>query len=155
MQLALPPVGLGYRDYATPADWAKTLATFPVFAGIPRRRLRELAQDATFAEYAPGDTVVQRGGRGDSLFVILSGSASVLGKPAARPLGTGDYFGELGALEGAPRSATIIAKGELHVMRLPRESFLRLVERDPTVSLQMLGNLGSQIRRLETLPARS
>jgi CRP-like cAMP-binding protein len=153
MEQALPLVRLGYRDSASPAEWAAILAEFPVFAGVPRRRLRELVRNATFAEYAPGDMVIQRGGRGDSLFVILGGSARVVGKAAARTLRTGDYFGELGALEGAPRSATVLARGELHVLRLPRESFLRLVERDPSVALTMLGNLGSQIRRLETLPA--
>jgi CRP-like cAMP-binding protein len=79
----------------------------------------------------------------------------VLGKPAGRTLRTGDYFGELGVLEGAPRSATVFATGELHVMRLPRDDFLRLAERDPTVSLKMLGELGSQFRRLETLPGRA
>jgi CRP-like cAMP-binding protein len=99
--------------------------------------------------------VLQRGARGDSLLVILSGSAKVLGKPAGRTLRTGDYFGELGVLEGAPRSATVFATGELHVMRLPRDDFLRLAERDPTVSLKMLGELGSQFRRLETLPGQA
>jgi hypothetical protein len=40
-------------------------------------------------------------------------------------------------------------------MRLPRDDFLRFAERDPTVSLKMLGELGSQFRRLETLPGRA
>ena len=155
MQMAIPPVGLGYRDQASPADWAEILATFPLFDGIPKRRLRDLVRHATFAEYGRGDMVLQRGARGDALLVILSGSARVLGKPAGRTLRTGDYFGELGALEGAPRSATVFAAGELHVMRLPRDDFLRLAERDPKVSLKMLGELGSQFRRLETLPGQA
>jgi CRP/FNR family transcriptional regulator, cyclic AMP receptor protein len=155
MDLTLLPVRLELRDYARPADWADILATFPVFAGISKRRLRELAKDATFEEHGRGDFVIQRGSRGDSLFVILSGSATALGKRAAETLRTGDYFGEMGALEGAPRSATIVAAGELHVMRLPRAAFLRLARREPTVSLRMLSGLGSRIRRLEALPAQA
>jgi CRP-like cAMP-binding protein len=154
MHMEMNRVRLRYRDYATPADWAEVLAAFPLFAGIAKRRLRELVQHATFAEYGPRDIVIERGGRGDALYVILGGSAKVLGKPAARTLRIGDYFGELGVLEGVPRSATIVAAGELHVMKLPRGSFLRLAQRDPTISLKMMSNLGSQIRRLETLPAR-
>ena len=142
-------------DAATPADWANILATFPLFAGIAKRRLRDLAREATFAEYGPGDMVIERGGQGDSLYVILSGSAKARGRPAAHTLRTGDYFGELGVLDGVPRSATIAAVGELHVMRLPRASFIRLARRDPTISLAMLSNLGSQIRRFESLPARA
>jgi CRP/FNR family transcriptional regulator, cyclic AMP receptor protein len=155
MQPAMPLVILADHDRATPSDWARTLATFPLFEGIARRRLRELARQATFSEYSSGDIVVQRDGRGDSLFVILSGSAKVRGRPAARTLRTGDYFGELGVLDGVPRSATVVATGELHVMRLPREAFLRLAEHEPAVSLRMLGRLGSQIRRLEALPAQA
>jgi CRP-like cAMP-binding protein len=86
--------------------------------------------------------------------VILGGSAKVVGKEAARTLGTGDYFGELGVLEDVPRSASIVASGELHVMRLSRKAFLRLARRDPDVSLKMLSSLGSQFRRLETRTAQ-
>jgi len=155
MQLAMTPVNPGYQDQPSPADWAEILANFPLFEGVPRRRLRDLVRRATFAEYSRGDMVLQRGGRGDSLLLILSGSAKVLGRPAGRTLRTGDYFGELGALEGAPRSATVLATGELHVMRVPRDDFLRLAERDPAIPLKMLGELGSQFRRLETLPSQA
>jgi CRP-like cAMP-binding protein len=154
MDTAMQPLRLGYRDQATPADWAQVLASFPLFEAIGKRRLRKLVRQATFAEYAPGDTVIERGGRGDSLYVILGGSAVVRGKPAARTLHVGDYFGELGALHGVPRSAAIVATGELHVMRLPRELFLRLAHDDPTISLKMLDDLASQFRRLEARAAQ-
>ena len=146
IQLLLP--GPGHWNHASPSDWAEVLATFPLFSGIAKRRLRKLVRHATVAEYGPGDMVIQKGTPGDSLYLILSGSAKALGKPASRALRTGDYFGELSLLDGTPRSATVIATGELHVMRLPRQIFLELT-RDPEISLQMLRTLGLQIRRLE------
>jgi CRP-like cAMP-binding protein len=156
MQFALLPTLSGTRtDRSTAGEWADVLATFPLFAGTPRRQLRALVRGATFAEYGPGDVVVQHGDRGDSLFVILGGRAKVVGKKAARTLGTGDYFGELGVLDDAPRSASIVASSELHVIRLPRAAFLRLARRDPDVSLQLLSTLGSQFRRLETRTAQA
>jgi CRP-like cAMP-binding protein len=87
------------------------------------------------------------------LHVILSGSAKVLGKPAARPLRTGDYYGELALLEHAPRSATIVATAELHVIMLPRRSFLRLAQGHSAVALTMLRNLSAQFRGLEARAA--
>jgi CRP-like cAMP-binding protein len=143
--------GPGQWDHASASDWADVLATFPLFSGISKRRLRKLVADATFAEYMPGDTVVQKGESGNALYVILAGSATVLGKPASRPLRTSDYFGELSLLEGTPRSATVVAASELHVMQLPRKAFATLTE-DPTASQEMLHTLGSQIRRLEAQP---
>jgi len=152
--MPMQPFGLmGYWDHAAPADWAEVLATFPLFSGLDKRRLRKLARQATFAEYSRGDIVIAKGDPGDALYVILSGSAMAQGKPAARMLRTGDYFGELGLLDGVARSATVVATDELHVMRLTRRSFLRAVEHDPSISLRMLSTLGSQIRRRETQAA--
>ena len=144
----------GYWNQPSTDDWARVLATFPLFSGISKRRLRKLVRDAKFAEFAPGDTVFATEDTADSLYVILSGTAKVRGKVAARTLRTGDYFGELGVLDSAPRSATVVATHELHVMRLPRQSFLRLAQNDPAISLTMLRNLGVQFRRLETQAAQ-
>src|SRR5262249_55381118 len=77
-------------DESSSGGWAKVLATFPLFSDVSRRQLRKLARQATFAEFAPGDIVVSNPESADSLYIILSGSAKVLGKPAARSLSTGD-----------------------------------------------------------------
>jgi CRP/FNR family transcriptional regulator, cyclic AMP receptor protein len=138
----------------TAGAWANILAAFPLFSGVSRRRLRKLTGKATFAEFAAGDTVVSNGDKADSLFVIVGGSAAVLGKPAARALRVGDYFGELALLDGARRSATVVAGDELHVMRLPRQSVLWLAEKHPAVAFTMLRNLSTQFRRLEAPSAR-
>jgi CRP-like cAMP-binding protein len=134
------------------AGWADVLAGFPLFKGVSRRRLRKLAREATVAEFAPGDIVVSNPESADSLYIILGGTAKVLGKPAARPLKTGGYFGELALLDDKPRSATVVADSELHVLKLPRESFLKLARDNSGIALTMMRNLGSQVRRLETLP---
>jgi hypothetical protein len=64
--------GPGHWNHASPSDWAEVLATFPLFSGIPQRRLRKLVRNATIAEYGPGDIVIQKGTSGDSLYLILS-----------------------------------------------------------------------------------
>lgn len=153
-QIPTVPLGLtGDWNHAGPADWAEVLAGFPLFAGIAKRRLRGLARQATLAEFSRGDIVLQKGEPGDSLYVILSGSAKARGKPGARTLRTGDYFGELGLLDGIPRSATVVATGELHVMKLQRRAFLRIARHEPSISLELASKLGSQIRRLEAQAA--
>jgi CRP-like cAMP-binding protein len=140
-------------DEPSARSWARVLATFPLFSGISGRQLRKLARQATFAEFAPGDIVMSCPESADWLHVILSGSAKVLAKPAARRLRTGDYFGELALLENGPRSAIVVATQDLHVMRLPRHSVLRLVRDHPAVALTMLRDLSTQFRRLEAQAA--
>jgi CRP-like cAMP-binding protein len=148
------PLAVG-RDWnrATEDDWADVLAGLPLFAGVGKRRLRKVARHARVAEFAPGDTVVSTGAPADSFYVILGGGAQALGKPAARELGVGDYFGEMALLDGAPRSATVVATDELHVMSVPRKAFLELFEEDPGVALTIAKELGARVRELERRPS--
>jgi CRP-like cAMP-binding protein len=139
------------RDWnkASADDWADVLAGIALFEGIGKRDLRRIARAAEFAEFAPGDHVVSTGDPSTSFYVILSGGANVTAKPAARPLKTGDYFGEIGLLGDAPRSATVVAASDLHVMRLPRRAFLELVERHPSLARRFASDLGTRVRELE------
>jgi CRP-like cAMP-binding protein len=142
-------------DRPTAGDWADVLATFPLFSGVRKRQLRKLVREATFAEFAAGDRVVANGDNARSLYIILGGAAKALQKPAPRALKTGDYFGEWAVIDAAPRSATVIATKQLHVMRLPPQSVAQLAQRHAALSLTMLRNLSTQLRRLQTQVASS
>jgi CRP/FNR family cyclic AMP-dependent transcriptional regulator len=138
-----------YWDHASDRDWADVLATLPLFEGVGKRDLRKIASDAEFAEFAPGDTVVATGAPPDFFYVILSGEATATARPASRTLMLGDHFGEMGLLDGNPRSASIVATSELHVMRLTRSAFLASIERHPEVAQRLLVELISRVRTLE------
>ena len=140
---------------ATERDWADVLARLPLFSGLGRRELRKLARQAQFHEFAPGEAIFLTGAPADAFYLILSGEATARGKAAAHTLRAGDYFGELALLDGAPRSATVVATGELQVMRLPRLPFLQLVERNGRIAVKMMAEVGERVRRLERLPAAS
>jgi CRP-like cAMP-binding protein len=139
---------------ASDRDWTNALADLPLFEGVSRRELRRIVREAEFAEFGPGEAVVSTGGPSDFFYVILGGDARVAAKPAAQPLTTGDYFGEMGLLSGEPRSATVIATTDLHVMRLPRRAFDDVVERHPAVARRFLTGLGDRVRDLEHQAAR-
>src|SRR5262249_35862847 len=129
------------------------LKTLPLFAGVSKRRLRKATRNARFAELAPRETVIFNGDDSNALYVILGGEAEVVTKRAARTLRTGDYFGELAMIDGRPRSAPAVARSELHVMTIPARSVVELARRHPSVTLTMLENLTTQLRRLETQAA--
>jgi CRP/FNR family transcriptional regulator, cyclic AMP receptor protein len=138
------------RDWndVTEDDWAKVLSEMSLFSEVSRRQLRKLAKQAQFAELARGETVMVKGDEADSFYVILSGTAEVR-SPTARLLTTGDYFGELALLDDRPRSATVVATDDLHIMRLPRKAFMELVDEQPGIAHAMLTELGARFRRLE------
>jgi CRP/FNR family cyclic AMP-dependent transcriptional regulator len=132
----------------TASDWAAVLGGLPLFSRVGKRQLRKVASLAQFREFAPGDIVVQIDEPSDAFYVILGGRAKVVGK-SRRTLGTGDYFGEMGLIDGEPRSATIAAVGELQVMRLARRPFLKLLNQEPGIATAMMAELAARVRRLE------
>jgi CPA2 family monovalent cation:H+ antiporter-2 len=140
---------------STGSDFAGVLATLPLFEGVRRRELRRIAASGQVAEYAPGDMVVAAGGPADAFYVILGGEAVARWKPAAQELTLGDYFGEIGLLDGGRRSADVVAKTELQVLRLPRRTFDDVVTRHPGVARTLLTELGSRVRELERQAARA
>jgi CRP-like cAMP-binding protein len=144
-------IGVLNRDWdrASTKDWAAVLERLPLFAKVGSRQLRRVAGLAEVREFSPGDTVFQKGDPPDGFYLILGGRAKVVEPPQARPLKTGDYFGEMALLDGEPRSATVLAVGELQTMRLPRRPFIRLLQREPSLAIAMLGELSSRVRRLE------
>jgi CRP-like cAMP-binding protein len=142
-------------DQPTAKDWAGVLATFPLFTGVSTRRLRKLARHATCAEFAPGETIIFAGDRGNFLCLILGGHVRAVSTPASRTLGSGDYFGEVALIDGGPRSATVVAISHVHVMKLPASSVVRLARRHPAITLRMLGELTTRLRQLETQAARA
>jgi CRP-like cAMP-binding protein len=145
------------RDWnkSSERDWADVLVGLSLFEGIGQRDLRKIAREAEFAEFSPGDTVVATRAPADYFYVILSGDARARAKPAGQTLTTGDYFGEMALLDGEPRSASVEATTELHVMRLPRPAFDDLIARHPGVARRLLVELGERVRRLEHEIAQS
>ncbi len=135
------------RDAADRKEWARVLADFSLFSGVRRRRLRKLVSAGTVLELAPGNAI--RNAPGDSIYLVLGGGARTLGAWPVRTLRIGDYYGDLLAVDTPAPSATLIATEELHIMRLPRASVLRLAQREPTVSLAMISDLSARLRRLE------
>jgi CRP-like cAMP-binding protein len=134
---------LRYEECATDRDWADVLATFPLFAGVGKRQLRKVVRNATFAELARGESVGPSGTQ--SLYLVLGGEAKML-RPTPRALSAGDYFGELGVLGGRPHSLHVVAKQELHLMKLPRQPVLELARRHPPVTMTMLKDIGLRLR---------
>ena len=108
-----------------------------------RQRLIGSAEPLIFKD---GSTVMQEGDPGDALFIIVDGIASVvvddLGtpKPVAE-LTDGAFFGEMAVITNQPRSATITARGELSVLKIPKEAVLEILNDYPKLK-EMIAKIG-------------
>ncbi len=132
-------------------DWLGTLEEVPLFEGLPKRHLLRVAKLARVRRFAPGSTLVRAGDAGKSFFVLLDGHAKVVrssGRP--RRLGMGDYFGEMALLDSTPRSADVIAEGEVLALTIGRAAFTKLLGAEPTLALVLLRTLAARLRATET-----
>jgi CRP/FNR family transcriptional regulator, cyclic AMP receptor protein len=136
------------------STWVAVLREVPLFESLSKRQVQRIADAARAQRFAPGAPIVRKGQRGETFFVILDGKATVhLSRGRSRPLGAGDYFGELALLDGEPRSATIVAKTPVLAMRLSRRRFQALLASDSELASGLLKGLATRLRSLEEPPA--
>lgn len=131
------------------------LAAVPLFEGLSKRQLKQVAKLATLVEHPEGTTIVKQGGPGESLMAVVSGQARVQvnGKTVARVL-PGDHFGEISLLDGGPRSATVIAETPITLLRVPHESFLNAVVADSPLAIALMKGMARTLRRVDRSLAR-
>lgn len=122
----------------------------PIFAGIDPKRLRLLAFMSESLTYRAGELLFDQGDEGDSAFVVIDGSASVLiniggEKKEVAVIGSKQVFGEMAVLCDIPRTAAIGAKSDLDVLRIDRDAFLKLLSEFTEVSLQVMRFLAARL----------
>jgi CRP-like cAMP-binding protein len=132
-------------------DWAPVLEQLPLFRGMSSRQLRRIRARAK--RYAPGEAIVREGDPGNAFYVILDGEVRV--DPPKGPsvtLKAGDSFGEMALLDGAPRSADIVAAGEVTVMVIGRAAFGKLLRSEPQMVSALLRTLAGRLRNAQRQP---
>ena len=122
----------------------------PIFTGIDPKRLRLLAFMSESLTYRAGELLFDQGDEGDSAFVVIDGSASVLiniggEKKEVAVIGSKQIFGEMAVLCDIPRTAAIGAKSDLDVLRIDRDAFLKLLSEFTEVSLQVMRFLAARL----------
>ena len=100
----------------------------PLFADLNKYEIQEIARLFKEHRFAEGETIVQEGSTGDTLFLIESGEAGVfIGGRGRTTIKSPDYFGEVALIDEGTRMATICASSEVGLScayrpRLPRFS---------------------------------
>jgi CRP-like cAMP-binding protein len=139
------------RPRAIGREAVPMLAEIPLFASLSRRHLGRIASVASTRRYAPRTTLALAGKPADAFFVILDGSVRVELPGGARvELGAGDFFGEMALIDGEPRSATVVAIGDVYVMTIPRAKFLKLLHAEPKIMLAIMATLTRRLRAVQT-----
>jgi CRP/FNR family cyclic AMP-dependent transcriptional regulator len=122
----------------------------PLFGGLDRKELEDLAGWFKERSFSEGDEVVSEGRGGIGFFVIEQGQAGVnVGGEERASLGPGDHFGEVALIDEGARSATITAKSNLRTYGLTSWEFRPLVENNASIAWKLLQTMAKRLRAAE------
>jgi CRP/FNR family transcriptional regulator, cyclic AMP receptor protein len=131
-------------------DLMTRLAATDLFNGLSKRALTRVAKAGREIKHADGHEVIVEGHGAIGFHLITAGTARVTtGDTVRRTLGVGDYFGEISAIDGRPRSASVEAIEKLTTFAIEPAVLNTLIDENPAFARQLLKLLCSRLREAE------
>jgi CRP/FNR family transcriptional regulator, cyclic AMP receptor protein len=131
----------------------QALKRAPLFDGLSRKELTQLARVSEDIEVEPGKALCKEGETGHEFFVIVEGKVKVTRKGRRVALrGGGDFVGEIALLEEVPRTATVTAETPLRLFVLTRKDFRHLLDENPGVERKVLRALARRLAETSSDP---
>jgi CRP-like cAMP-binding protein len=125
------------------------LARAPLFAGLDRGHLEDVLRFGQRVSFQAGQAMVERGDRGDAMFILVAGAAEVDVGGRFHRLEPGDFFGEMAVLAGRQREATVRAVEPVEALRIPADGFQAFLLDNPQIALGMLRSLVERLREVQ------
>ena len=123
-----------------------TLRRVPLFAGLDRHDLAEVARVSRDVEVTEGDELIHENEPGKQFFVLLEGEASVRRAGAEiNRLGPGDFFGEISLLSDRPTTASVTASAPSHLVVIAPADFRQLLEEMPLLQWKVIEALAARL----------
>src|SRR5688572_15407136 len=134
----------------------KDLRKSPLFQGLSDQELQQLMDNAEPVSLQAGDVLIKQGDTGDSAYVVIKGEFEIQKQTGASLIkidvrNAGDVVGEMALLARTPRSATVIAKTDGQVLRIPQEAFEKLLSSSSTAALAVLHWVMARLAQNESL----
>jgi CRP/FNR family transcriptional regulator len=138
-------------------ELANFLEQVPLFQGLPRKQLLELAELAEKRAFDRGESIFAEGDEGTGFYVVLSGQVRVFKlSPEGREqvlhiFGPGEPFGEVPVFAGEHFPAHAEALQKSRLLFFSRRSFIDLIEKEPGLAMNMLAVLSRRLRQFTRL----
>jgi CRP-like cAMP-binding protein/sugar phosphate permease len=135
------------------ADFDLLAGHLAPFAGLTAEQRSAFIRDAQIREVPAGTQIVEHGDPASNAYFILDGAATA-GIPSddtyrsLSTMGAGDFFGEIAALTGSPRTADVVADTDATLIEVPADA-LRATMAVPEIRRLVLSTLTSRLMRTE------
>ena len=131
------------------------LRNVPLFAELNEAELEKISRVSSRKRVERGAFVVHAGDSTDSLYILLSGRAKVTNTDSDGReiilawLGQGEFFGEMGLIDGSPRSANVVATETCELLVLSKEAFHRCMQDNFQVAQRLMQILVHRLREAD------
>ncbi len=131
----------------------KYLSKIPLFEGLPEDQLIDLSKITVTLDLGKGQVIFSEGDEGRGFYVVLQGRVKIYklspdGKEQTLHIfGSGEPFGEVPVFAGKHFPANAEALEKSKVLFFPRISLIRLIEKNPSLAMNMLAILARRLRQ--------
>jgi CRP/FNR family transcriptional regulator, cyclic AMP receptor protein len=134
----------------------EALKGVPLFEGLSRKELAQLARICEDLEVEPGKVLCQEGQTGHEFFVIVDGKVQVTRKGRrVATLSSGDFVGEIALVTELPRTATVTAETPVRFFVLTHREFHSALDQNPNVERKVLRALARRLAETSSDPTRA
>ncbi|WP_052591280.1 Crp/Fnr family transcriptional regulator [Luteipulveratus mongoliensis] len=133
------------------------LAGIDLFSTLDDDALSQIEQSGTTFTTGAGGKVIAEGSSDSGLRILLDGSAAVdVGGESRGEVNAGDYVGEISAIDGEPRSASLTAGPDgCTTFAISSLQLTPLVRSNPDIAVALLKTLSARLRKVEAAAAKS
>ena len=133
---------------------SRMLEQVEIFQTVPEREREHLAKRLRWKQYGAGEQIISHLDRSTDVFLVLQGKVRVViyslaGREVTfRDIKAGQYFGELAAIDGLPRTASIVALSDSVIASMSADMFWEILRAYPDAAARLIKNLTSSVRAL-------
>jgi len=134
------------------AEEVEILRRIPLFTNIDPAKLKLMCFASERMTFKDGEVMCRQGETGDAAFIILDGTADVQvkrkeGTMSVATLTKNDIVGEIAILCDVPRTATVVAKGDLVTLKVTKDLFFGLVKDFPEIGIEIMRVLAHRLEQ--------
>ena len=123
-----------------------------LLSGLPPESLREVERQCRWREFAVDAEILERESEDRDVYFVVRGAVQIVNyslsgrKIALAKITAGSYFGELAAIDGQTRSASVVAVEDCLMAAMSPSAFDQMVLGHPVLAMHLLRRLARIIR---------
>ena len=131
------------------------LERVPIFADVAREQLERLAGASREIDVPAGAELTHEGRYEGYVFVVTAGRVGIeRDGRTVDTIGVGDFFGEIAAIDGGPRTATARALEDSRLLVLSHEPFYEVLDASPELRAAVMEAMDRRLGRIDAEAAQ-